>query len=195
MDIQIRMFSKPTDTVRCCHLFSIGIRCHHRILNLSETQLEPLHVDLMHVEKTLCCIIVNMKSESRGRNTDALITTYSHSSVSSTISVDGIALTAFTRLFHATLLSLVSVKYDHGGLNRDGLRTALVLTPLAVAETLDNRPSVLYFRNSSVQVTTVRDGLVSVLHPRLVATATYDGVSIVPCGVCIRPTRAEDLVD
>jgi len=92
-----------------------------------------------------------------------------YSSVSSTISVDGTALTAFTRLFQATLLSLVSVKYDHGGLNRDGFRTALVLTPLAVAETLDNRPSGLYFRNSSVQVTTVRDGLVSVLHPRLPA--------------------------
>ncbi len=95
---------------------------------------------------------------------------YSHSSVNSTISIlPSTPETAFTKLFHATLLSLVSVKYDHGGLNRDGFLTALVLTPLAVAETLDKRPSALYLRVSSVQVTTVREGFVSVLHPRLPA--------------------------
>jgi hypothetical protein len=149
----------------------------------------------MHVEKTLCCIIVNMKSESRGRNKDALITTYSHSSVSSTISVDGTALTAFTKLFHATLLSLVSVKYDHGGLNRDGFRTALVLTPLAVAETLDNRPSVLYFRNSSVQVTTVRDGLVSVLHPRLPAEVGALFVGMFCAAAVVSAALAHDAPD
>jgi len=38
-----------------------------------------------------------------------------------------------------------------------------------VAETLDKRPSALYLRYSSVQVTMVREGFVSVLHPRLPA--------------------------
>ena len=95
---------------------------------------------------------------------------YSHSSVNSTISTPpSTAETAFTKLFHATLLSLVSVKYDQGGLNLDGFLTALVLTPLAVAETFDKRPSALNLRVSSVQVTTVREGFVSVLQPRLPA--------------------------
>lgn len=66
---------------------------------------------------------------------------YSQSSVNSTISVLSFTFfTAFTKLLHATLASLVSVKYVQGGENLDGLRTADVLTPLAVAETPDNRP-------------------------------------------------------
>ena len=97
----------------------------------------------------------------------------SHSSVSSTISnLSSTPLTAAIKLFHAckllaqiilhndyygvlrlkklmpqqpltTLASLVSVKYVHGGLNLDGFLTALVLTPLAVADTLERRPSLL----------------------------------------------------
>ena len=66
---------------------------------------------------------------------------YSQSSVNSTISVLSFTFfTAFTKLLHATLASLVSVKYVQGGENLDGLRTADVLTPLAVAETPDSRP-------------------------------------------------------
>ncbi len=42
-----------------------------------------------------------------------------------------------------------------------------MLTPLAVAETPDSRPPpVLLLRSSPVQVTTVRAGLESVVHPR-----------------------------
>jgi len=96
--------------------------------------------------------------------------TYSQSSVNSTISILSFTFfTAFTKLFHATLASLVSVKYVQGGEKRDGFRTADVLTPLAVAETPDSRPppvSLLLLRSSPVQVTTVRAGLESVVHPR-----------------------------
>lgn len=79
---------------------------------------------------------------------------YLQSSVNSTISIlSSTSLTAFTKLFHATLASLVSVKYVQGGENLDGLRTALVETPLAVADTLDNRRSELYLSNSPLHST------------------------------------------
>ncbi len=66
------------------------------------------------------------------------------SSVNSTISILSFApLTAFVKLFHAIFGSLVSVRYVHGGENLDGFLTALVLTPLAVADTPDSLPSLL----------------------------------------------------
>jgi len=106
---------------------------------------------------------------------------HSHSSVNSTISILSFTfLTALIKLFHATLASFVSVKYVQGGENRDGFLTALVLTPFAVADTPDNRPSRLYCRVSSIHSTIVRVGFESVLHPRRPAdvAARFVGVSL-----------------
>ena len=89
------------------------------------------------------------------------------SSVNSTIStLPSTALTAFTKLFQAIFPSLVSVKYVHGGENLDGFLTALVLTPLAVADTPESRPSALNCRSSPLHSTMVRPGLESVRQPR-----------------------------
>jgi len=76
-------------------------------------------------------------------------------------------LTAYTNEFHAFFESDVSVRYVHGGLNRLGFRTELVLTPFSLADILDRRPSTLLGNNSPVHVTIVLDGVVVVLHPRL----------------------------
>jgi hypothetical protein len=73
--------------------------------------------------------------------------------------------TAFTKLLQAILGSFVSVKYVHGGENLDGFLTALVLTPLAVADTPESLPSGLNLRVSPSHSTIVRVGLESVLHP------------------------------
>ena len=69
---------------------------------------------------------------------------HSQSSVNSMISnLSSTPFTAAIRLFHATLESLVSVRYVHGGENLEGFFTALVLTPFSVADTPDNLPSLL----------------------------------------------------
>ena len=109
------------------------------------------------------------------------ISKHLQSSVNSTISILSFTfLTALIKLFHATLASFVSVKYVHGGENRDGFRTALVLTPFAVADTPDSRPSRLYCRVSPIHSTMVRVGFESVVHPLRPAdvAAIFVGISL-----------------
>ena len=75
---------------------------------------------------------------------------------------------------HALLGSEVSVKYVHGGEKRDGFFIDDVDIPFSVAETLERRPSELLEYISPTQVTTVRDGSVTVLHPRRPAEVGKD---------------------
>jgi hypothetical protein len=87
-------------------------------------------------------------------------------SVNSTICIFGSTdKTADCRDFHARLGSSVSVRYVQGGENREGFFTEDVETPFSVAETLESLPSALLDIRSPEQVTMVRLGSTTVVHP------------------------------
>jgi hypothetical protein len=88
-------------------------------------------------------------------------------SVNSTICILGSAFkTAACKDFQAFWESDVSVRYVQGGENLEGLFTDEVETPFSVAETLERRPSALLLCKSPMQVTTVREGSVTVRQAR-----------------------------
>jgi len=102
-------------------------------------------------------------------------------SVNSTTCTPGSEFTVLTRDRHATRASEVSVANAQGGENLDGFLTLLVLTPFSVADTLESLASALFLRRSPVHVTIVREGLVSVLHPRRPADVAAELVGVFCC--------------